>query len=44
MHIENELAKIVTTGDQNYEIIEEYEEEILIQEKVPELPLTDAST
>jgi hypothetical protein len=45
MHIENELAEIVTTGDQNYEeIIEEYEEEILIQEKVPELPLTDAST
>jgi hypothetical protein len=44
MHIENELAEIVTTGDQNYEeIIEEYEEEILIQEKVPELPLTDAS-
>jgi hypothetical protein len=43
MYIENELAEIVTTGDQNYEeIIEEYEEEILIQEKVPELPLTDA--
>jgi hypothetical protein len=38
------LAEIVTTGDQNYEeIIEEYEELILIQEKVTELPLTDAS-
>jgi hypothetical protein len=29
MHIENELAEIMTTGDQEYEeIIEEYEEEI----------------
>jgi hypothetical protein len=31
MHIENELVEFVTTGDQEYEeIIEEYEEEILI--------------
>jgi hypothetical protein len=31
MHIENELAEIVTTGDQKYEeIVEEYEKEILM--------------
>jgi hypothetical protein len=31
MHIENELAEIVTTGDQEYEeIVEEYEKEILV--------------
>jgi hypothetical protein len=42
MHIENELAEIVTTGDQEYEeIVEEYEEEILVPEEVPELSLTD---
>jgi hypothetical protein len=44
IHIKNELAEIVTTSDQEYEeIVEEYEEEILIQEKVPEPPLTDAA-
>ena len=37
MHIENESAEIVTTGEHEFEeIIEEYEEE------VPEPPLTDA--
>jgi hypothetical protein len=31
MHIENELAEIVTTGDQEFKkIIEEYEKEILV--------------
>ena len=41
MHVENEL-EFVTTGEQEYEeLIEEYEEEILIQEEVPEPPLTD---
>ena len=43
MHIENESAEIVTTDDREFEeIVEEYEEEILIQEEVPESPLTDA--
>ena len=37
MHVENELAEIMTTGNHQFEeIIEEYEEEILVQEKVPE--------
>ena len=44
MHVENELAKIVTTSDHEFEeIIEEYEEEILVQEEVPEPPLTDSA-
>ena len=43
MHVENELAEIVTTGDHEFEeIIEEYEEEILMQE-VPEPSLTDSA-
>ena len=43
MHVENELAEIVTTDDHEFEeIIEEYEEEILVQEEVPEPPLTDS--
>ena len=42
MHLENELAEIVTTGDHEFEeIIEKYEEEILMSEEVPEPPLTD---
>ena len=42
MHIENESAKIVTTGEHEFEeIIEEYGEEILMQEEVPEPPLTN---
>ena len=44
MHIENELAEIVSTDDYEFEkIIEEYEEEILMQEEVPESPLTDSA-
>ena len=44
MHVENKLAEIVTTGDHEVEeIIEEYEEEILMQEEVLEAPLTDSA-
>ena len=44
MHVENELAEIITTGDHEFEeIIEEYEEEILMQEEVPKPPLTDSA-
>ena len=44
MHVENELAEIVTIGDHEFkEIIEEYEEEILVQEEVLEPPLTDSA-
>ena len=33
MHVDNELVEFVTAGEQEYEeIIEEYEEEILVQE------------
>ena len=43
MHIENESAEIVTTGEHEFEeIVEEYEEEILMQEEVLEPPLTNA--
>ena len=42
MHVENELAEIVTIGDHEFEeIVEEYVEEILVQEEVPEPPRTD---
>ena len=42
MHVENELVEIVSIGDHEFdEIVEEYEEEILVQEEVPEPPLTD---
>ena len=42
MHVENELAEIVTIGDHEFEkVIEEYEEEILVQEEVLEPSLTD---
>ena len=42
MHVENELAEIVTIGDHKFkEVIEEYEKEILVQEEVLEPPLTD---
>ena len=42
MHVENELTEIVTIGDHKFkEVIEEYEEKILMQEEVPEPPLTD---
>ena len=40
MHIENESAEIVTTGEHEFE---EYEGEILVQEEVPEPPLTDSA-
>ena len=44
MHVENELAEIMTTGDHEFkEIVEEYEEEILVQEEVLEPPLTDSA-
>jgi hypothetical protein len=44
MHIENESVEIVTIGDHEFEeIIKEYEEEILVQEEVPEPPLTDSA-
>ena len=43
MHVENELAEIVTIRDHEFEeVIEEYEE-ILMQEEVPEPPLTDSA-
>ena len=43
MHIENESAEIVTTGEHEFEeIIEEYEDEILVREEVPEPPPTDS--
>ena len=42
MPVENELAEIVIIGDHEFEeVIEEYEEEILVQEEVPKPPLTD---
>ena len=45
MHVENELAKIVTIGDHEFtEIVEKYKEEILVQEEVPEPPLTDSAS
>ena len=33
MHVENELVEFMTVGEQEYEeVIEEYEEKILVQE------------
>ena len=44
MHVENELAEFVTTDDHEFEeIVEEYEEEILVQEEVLEPPLTNSA-
>ena len=44
MHVENELVKIMTIDDCEFEeIVEEYEEEILVQEEVLEPPLTDSA-
>ena len=44
MHVENELAEIVTTSDHEFkEIVEEYGEKILVQEEVLEPPLTDSA-
>ena len=42
MHIENEPLEIMTFGEQEYnEVIEEYKEEILMQEDVPEPSVAD---
>ena len=42
MHVENELVEFVTVGEQEYEgVIEEYEEEVLVQEEAPQPPTTD---
>ena len=44
MYVENELVEIETIDDHEFEeIIEEYEEEILMQEEVLEAPLTDSA-
>ena len=44
MHVENELVEIETTDDREFEeIVEEYEEKILIQEEVLEPPTTDSA-
>ena len=46
MHVEKELVEIVTTDDREFEeVIEEYEEEVLMREEVPEpLPTELADT
>ena len=42
MHIDNELVEFVSMDEQKYEeIIEEYEEEILVQEEAPEASVAD---
>jgi len=42
MQVENELVEFVPAEDQEYEeVIEEYEEEVLIQEEASEPPMTD---
>jgi hypothetical protein len=42
MHVENELVEFVTAGDHEYaEIVEEYEEEIVVPEEILKPPLTD---
>ena len=42
MHVDNELVEFMTTGEQEYEeVIEEYEEEVLVQEGVLEPSVTD---
>ena len=44
MHVENELAEIMTTGDHEFEeIIKEYEEEILMREEVSKPSTTDSA-
>ena len=44
MYVENELVEIVTTDDHEFEeIIEEYKEEVLMREEVPEPPPTDSA-
>ena len=42
MHVDNELVEFVPAGEQEYEeIIEEYEEEILVQERASEPSVAD---
>ena len=42
MHVENALVEFVTAREPEYEeVIEEYEEEVLVQEGAPEPPATD---
>ena len=42
MYVENELVEFVAFGEQEYdEVIEEYEEEILVQEDIPEPSVAD---
>ena len=42
MHVENTLVEFMTAGKQEYEeVIEEYEEEVLVQEEVPKPPRTN---
>ena len=42
MHVDNELVEFMPAGEQEYEeIIEEYEEEILVQEGAPEASVAD---
>ena len=44
MHVENKLVEIVAIDDREFEaIIEEYEEEVLLREEVPEPPPTDST-
>ena len=42
MHVDNELVEFMTAGEQEYEeVIEEYEDEILIQEGATKPPAAD---
>ena len=42
MYVDNELVEFVTAGEQEYEeVIEEYEEKILIYKRAPEPPAID---
>ena len=41
MHVDNELVEFVPAGEQEYEVIEEYEKEIVIQEEAPEPSVAD---
>jgi hypothetical protein len=44
MHVENKLVEYVTPGEQEYdEVMEEYEEEVLVQEEFLEPPVTDTA-
>ena len=42
MYVEDELVEFMTVGEQEYEeVIEEYKEEILMQEEVSEPPVAE---